>query len=67
MISRLKQRANGRYYCSNCMLMQPNPPKTNCCFCGNWFENYENIIIKEHIDKTIEEVKSNEDNIHGRT
>lgn len=67
MISSLKQRAGSRYYCSNCMMMQPSPPKSNCFFCGNWFNNIEEVLIKEHMDKTIEEVKSNEDNIRGRT
>ena len=63
MVSRLKQRTSGRYYCSNCMLMQPNPPRANCCFCGDWFENYESILVKNHIEKTTNEVKENESNI----
>lgn len=51
MISTLKQRANGRYYCSNCMMLQSDPPKANCFFCGNWFSNYESVIIQEEKDK----------------
>ena len=66
MVSTLKKKSNDHYYCSNCMMMQPSPLKENCPFCGNYFSNYENIIIAEHIDITVEEVKSNESNIHGR-
>ena len=64
MVSALRQRSNGRFYCSNCMFMQPNPPKSNCFFCGNWFSNYEDVMIRLHIDKTKDEVKDNEDNLH---
>lgn len=61
MISRLKKKSNGTYYCDNCMICQPEPPQTNCIFCGNWFANWENIIIKDYLEK--EELK-NESNIH---
>lgn len=47
MISTLKQRNNDSYYCSNCMFIQPTPLRPNCPFCGDWFSNYESVIIQQ--------------------
>lgn len=51
MVSSLRTRVNGTYYCSNCRFIQPDPPRANCVFCGNWFSNYESVIIQEEKDK----------------
>ena len=63
MTSELKRRANNNYYCSNCMMMQPIPLPMNCVFCGNWFSNYELIMIKNFKDLEREDQKENESNI----
>jgi len=44
MISKIQEN-NGIYYCSNCRVRQCDL-KPNCVFCGNWFSNYEDILIK---------------------
>ena len=58
---------NDTYYCSNCRMKQFELEPT-CKFCGEWFYNYESIIIegsaaafKENV-----EAKRNESNIYGR-
>ena len=62
MTSELKRRANNNYYCSNCMMMQPTPPSPNCMFCGNWFSNYENVVI-ETFKETTEANRSEQEEI----
>lgn len=48
----------GQYKCSNCM-MPISQIVPNCPFCGNWFSNYEEIIMKNTTmslrDKYLEE------------
>lgn len=44
MVAELKEK-NNNYYCSNCMMQQPII-KPNCVFCGNYFTNYESVLIK---------------------
>lgn len=54
MISKIQEN-NGIYYCSNCRVRQGNL-KPNCVFCGNWFSNYEDILIKELANKFINDI-----------
>ena len=58
MVSKLLKDKNV-YYCSNCRMKQFQI-KPNCIFCGNQFYNYEDVLIKEHGDKFIDEVKEKE-------
>ena len=58
MISRIIEK-NGTYHCSNC-LMRIYTLKSNCPFCGNWFSNYEDVVIKDTADKFIDDVASKE-------
>lgn len=62
MISQLKGPIFGPYYCSNCRIQQPNAGqlKHNCVFCGNWFSNYEDILIEEDAERFITHVKERE-------
>lgn len=65
MISTLKKKGE-QYYCSECMMRQPAPLKDHCYFCGNWFSNYENIIIMNTSEKELTqilEVSKNENDI----
>ena len=48
MVSSLKKRGIN-YYCTNCQMRQL-VLRPNCYFCGCVFENYENIIIEEHLE-----------------
>lgn len=57
MVSNLKKRADGRYYCSNCMLLQPAPLKTNCAFCGDWFSNFSSVAIQIQKEQFANEIK----------
>lgn len=38
------------YRCSNCY-MKVFHLKTKCPFCGKWFSNYEELLIKETKEK----------------
>lgn len=67
MVAQLKGPIFGPYYCSNCRIKQPDELKNNCVFCGNWFSNYEDILIAEDAERFIihmkESEKRNESNI----
>lgn len=68
MIAQLKGPTFGPYYCSNCMIRQPDL-RCNCIFCGNHFTNYEDRLIEEDAERFLlhikEAEKQNESNIHG--
>ena len=71
MISQLKGPVFGPYYCSNCLMRQPQDKlRHNCVFCGNWFSNYEDKLIEEDAERFILHVKErelqNESNLHGK-
>ena len=55
MISSLKKTGQV-YRCTNCMFRQPTPLLPNCPYCGNLFSNYEELIIKEQIEKQAGEI-----------
>ena len=61
MISILKKTNDGVFRCSNCLMRQPRPLSSNCVYCGNMFSNYEDIIIKEEIEKQAGEVSGKRD------
>lgn len=57
------------YYCSNCQMRQQGIPH-NCHFCGNWFSNYEETILKYRMEqyqaeiyRKKEELTKNESNL----
>ena len=67
MVARLKGPIFGPYHCSNCMIQQPYPLKTNCVFCGDYFSNIEAIMVYEAMKKNeLEGEMKNEDNIYRR-
>ena len=46
MIAKLEGPIFGPYRCSNCKMPQSNQElHSNCIFCGDWFSNYEDILI----------------------
>ena len=60
-------KKNNKHYCSNCRIIQ-DKLKPTCVFCGNFFSNYEDILIqedKEQFNLDIMEAQ-NESNIYGR-
>ena len=63
MVSNLVKN-NSYYYCSHCMMrqLQINP---NCYFCGNYFSNWEEVMIELFKEQEQEEMK-NESNFHRR-
>lgn len=60
MISTLRKRPNGTYYCSNCMMTQLEP-RPNCFWCGNYFSNYELVVGNEFRDKEKGKVEEKRD------
>jgi len=69
MFAKLKGPTFGPYYCSNCMIKQPEL-RCTCIFCGDHFTNYEDRIIEEDAELFIIHMKEselqNESNIHGK-
>ena len=71
MFATLKGPIFGPYYCSNCRIVQPNDNlKSNCFFCGDYFSNYEDILIEEDAERFLLHIKEselqNESNRHGK-
>jgi len=60
MIAKLDGPTFGPYRCSNCKMIQPNKLHSNCSFCGNWFSNYEDILIKEDTERFYIDIKEAE-------
>ena len=69
MIATLKGPTFGPYYCSNCMIRQPDL-RCTCIFCGDHFSNYEDRLIEEDAETFIIHMKEakerNENNTYGR-
>ena len=63
MVAKLIER-NGVWYCSNCMMKQPQP-QDKCWWCDYIFSNIEEVLIKDVMSQ-YEEAIRNESNIHGR-
>lgn len=49
MVSKLIKNGDA-YICSNCKMRQPHF-RVNCFFCGNWFSNFESLLIEETEEK----------------
>ena len=62
MISTIKEKPNGGFYCSECRISLPNITE-NCPFCGSWISNYQEMLVKNFKEK---ERDTNEDNIYRR-
>lgn len=67
MVATLKGPTFGPYYCSNCMIRQPEL-RCTCIFCGDHFSNFEDRIIEEDAETFILNMKAgelqNENDIH---
>ena len=53
MVAKLRKKMDGNYYCSACMMGQPDIEET-CFFCGAQFSNWEEIqyqLYKETIEE----------------
>ena len=62
MISKIVKNENGALVCSYCRMRVFDPSLANCQFCGNYFSNKEDIIIKQ-----FEEENKNESSLHSRS
>ena len=59
MFATLKGPTFGPYYCSNCMIKQPDL-RCTCIFCGDHFTNYEDRIIEEDAELFVIHMKEGE-------
>ena len=50
MVSTLKEKPSGGFYCSECRMSTSEPVET-CPFCGSIISNWMDIIIKQENDK----------------
>lgn len=50
MISTLKEKPSGGFYCSECRMSTAEPVET-CPFCGSIISNWMDVIIKQENDK----------------
>ena len=50
MVSTLKERPSGGFYCSECRMSTAEPVET-CPFCGSVISNWMDVIIKQENDK----------------
>ena len=62
MVTTLKKRNSGVYYCNNCMMNQPADLRANCYFCGSWFSNITDILIQEEEEQERNKIKENKFN-----
>lgn len=72
MMAKLEGPVFGPYRCSNCKMPQPNQElHSNCIFCGDWFSNYEDILIAEDAERFLLHMKEselrNESNLSGKS
>ena len=51
MVSTLKEKPNGGFYCSECRMSTTEPVET-CPFCGSIISNWMDIVIKQENDRT---------------
>lgn len=59
----IKQK-RGKWYCDNCMMIQPELVP-QCVFCEIMFSNYESEVIRRFKEKE-EDRRKNESNVFGR-
>ena len=50
MVSTLKEKPNGGFYCSECRMSTAEPVET-CPFCGSIISNWMNLVIQIENDK----------------
>lgn len=50
MVSTLKERPNGGFFCSECRMSTSDPVEV-CPFCGSIISNWMDIIIKQENDR----------------
>ena len=50
MVSTLKEKPNGGFYCSECRMSTTEPVET-CPFCGSIISNWMDVIIKQENDR----------------
>ena len=50
MVSTLKEKPNGGFYCSECRMSMTDPVEI-CPFCGCVISNWMDIIIKQENDR----------------
>ena len=50
MVSTLKEKPSGGFYCSECRMSTAEPVET-CPFCGSIISNWMDVIIKQENDK----------------
>lgn len=60
MTSKLIDRGNGVYGCSNCMMRQPGFQE-HCFWCGSLFYNYQELLVKEAERRIREEIRDESD------
>ena len=66
MVSTLKEKPNGGFYCSECRMSTAEPVEI-CPFCGSIISNWMDIIIEQENERLKMKVKDNESNIHRGT
>lgn len=54
MIAKLIHK-NDYYYCSNCMMKQPELNET-CWFCESLFSNYEELLLENYKESEYDDV-----------
>ena len=50
MVSTLKEKPNGGFYCNECRMSMTDPVEI-CPFCGSVISNWMDIIIKQENDR----------------
>ena len=50
MVSTLKEKPNGGFYCSECRMSTAEPVEV-CPFCGSIISNWMDVIIKQENDR----------------
>ena len=64
MVTTLKQKSDGKWYCMHCMMRQDNLMENmHCIFCGYEFTNWEDAVIQDYKDR---ERAKNESDVHRR-
>lgn len=57
MVAKLRKKIDGNYYCSNCMMGQPDL-EPSCFYCGAIFSNWEEIQFQLQKEYEEEEIRN---------
>lgn len=49
-VTTLTKKTND-YYCNHCFMKQPKKLMSECIFCGCFFTNFEEILVKDFKEK----------------